>query len=116
MHNKHRRTYERENNQTGIPSWWREAGRSTGKRSEVSTGAHPGDAAGTPRVLNHGPEVHRDRIPRHFKPGFQRSSSRLCLELTQLAPSGAQPLATCSEQQAASVQASSAKRLEFLIY
>ena len=116
MHNKHRRTYEREVNQTGIPSWWREAGRGTGKRRQVSTGAHPGDAAGTPSLPHIGPEVHRDRIPRHSKPGFQRSSSRLCLELNMLAPPGAQPPATCSEQQAASVQASSAKRLEFLIY
>ena len=109
MHNKHRRTYEREVNQTGIPSWWREAGRGTGKRRQVSTGAHPGDAAGTPRVLNYGPEVHRDRISRHSKPGFQRSFSRLCLELNMLAPS--RGLASSIKQQATSskLQATSRK-------
>ena len=95
MHNKHRRTYEREVNQTGIPSWWREAGRGTGKCSEVSTGAHPGDAAGTPSFPDHGPEVHRDRISRHSKPGFQRSSSRLCLELD--------PTWTCSTRCGSSI-------------
>ena len=87
MYNKQRRTYEREEDQTRIPSWWRETGRSTCERREVSTGAHPGDAAGTPLVSDYGPEVHRDRIPRHSKSSRQRSSRRVCLELTQLAPS-----------------------------
>jgi hypothetical protein len=82
-----RRKYERQEDQTGIPSWWRETGGSTCERREVSTGAHPGDAAGTPLVSDYGPEVHRDRIPRHSKSSRQRSSRRVCLELTQLAPS-----------------------------
>ena len=86
MYNKQRRTYERKINQTGIPSWRREEGRSTGKRCEVSTGTHPGDAAGTPSFPNNGPEIHRDRIPRHSKSSRQWSFSRLCLELNQLAP------------------------------
>ena len=90
-----RRTYERKINQTGIPSWRREEGRSTGKRCEVSTGTHPGDATGTPSFPNHGPEVHRDRIPRHSKPGFQRSFSRLCLELD--------PIWTCSTRCGSSI-------------
>ena len=87
MHNKQRRTYERENNQTRIPSWWREAGRGTCERRQVSTGQNPGDAASSPRVPHIGPKVHRDRILRHSKSSQQRSSSRLCLELNQLAPS-----------------------------
>ena len=109
MHNKQRRTYERQEDQTGIPSWWREAGRSKSERCEVSTGAHPGDAAGTPSLPNHGPEIHRNRIPRHSKPGFQRSSSRLCLELNMLAPS--RGLASSIKPQAASskLQATSRK-------
>ena len=109
MYNKQRRTYERKINQTGIPSWRREKGRSTGKRRQVSTGAHPGDAAGTPSFPNHGPEIHRDRISRHSKPGFQRSFSRLCLELNMLAPS--RGLATSLSHQATSLklQASSLK-------
>ena len=82
-----RRKHERENNQTRIPSWWREAGRSTCERREVSTGPNPGDAASSPRVPHIGPEVHRNRIPRHLKPGNQRISSRVCLELNRLAPS-----------------------------
>ena len=82
-----RRKYERQEDQTGIPSWWRETGGSTGKRREVSTGVHPGDATGTPFVSDYGPEVHRDRIPRHSKSSRQRSSRRVCLELIQLAPS-----------------------------
>jgi hypothetical protein len=45
-----RRKYERQEDQTGLPSWWRETGGSTSERREVSTGAHPGDAAGTPLV------------------------------------------------------------------
>ena len=109
-----RRTYERKVNQTGIPSWRREEGRSTGKRRQVSTGAHPGDAAGTPSLPHHGPEVHRDRIPRHSKPGFERSSSRLCLELNMLAPSRGHasnhmlPVSS-SKPQATKIQASSDK-------
>ena len=95
MHNKHRRTYERQKDQTGIPSWWREAGRGTGKCSEVSTGTHPGDAAGTPRVLNYGPEVHRNRISGPSKSSQQRSSSRLCLELD--------PIWTCSTRCGSSI-------------
>jgi len=114
MYNKYRRTYERQKDQTGIPSWWREAGRGTGKRRQISTGAHPGDAAGTPSLPDHGPEVHRDRIPRHSKPGFQRSSSRLCLELNMLAPF--RGLATSLPHQASSCkrQASSYKLWNFL--
>ena len=102
-----RRKYERQEDQTGIPSWWRETGGSTCKRREVSTGANPGDAAGTPLVSDYGPEVHRDRIPRHSKSSRKRSSSRLCLELIQRAPSWGlasfpmQP-ASSSKQQAAS--------------
>ena len=118
MYNKHRRTYEREVNQTGIPSWRREEGRGKGKRRQVSTGAHPGDAAGTPSLPNHGPEIHRDRIPRHSKPGFQRSFSRLCLELTSWPLPGAMPPITCYQSQAASrklqrfkLQATSFKRV-----
>jgi hypothetical protein len=76
-----RRKHERQEDQTGIPSWWRETGGSTCERREVFTGAHPGDAAGTPFVSDYGPEVHRDRIPRHSKSSRQRSSSRVCLEL-----------------------------------
>jgi hypothetical protein len=82
-----RRKYERQENKIGVPSWWRETGRSTCERREVFTGAHPGNAAGTPFVSDYGPEVHRDRIPRHSKSSRQRSSRRVCLELTQLAPS-----------------------------
>ena len=82
-----RRKHERQEDQTGVPSWWRETGGSTCERREVSTGAHPGDAAGTPFVSDYGPEVHRDRIPRHSKSSRQRSSRRVCLELTQRAPS-----------------------------
>ena len=90
-----RRTYEREVNQTGIPSWWREAGRGTGKRRQVSTGTHPGDAAGTPSLPHIGPEVHRDRVSRHSKSSFQRSFSRLCLELD--------PIWTCSTRCGSSI-------------
>jgi len=109
MHNKHRRTYEREVNQTRIPSWWREAGRGTGKRRQVATGAHPGDAAGTPSLPHIGPEVHRYRISRHFKSSRQWSFSRLCLELNMLAPS--RGLATSLPHQATSFkpQAASVK-------
>ena len=95
-----RRKHERENNQTRIPSWWREAGRGKGKRRQVSTGAHPGDAAGTPSLPHIGPQIHRDRIPRHSKSSFERSSSRLCLELNMLAPS--RGLATSLPHQATS--------------
>jgi hypothetical protein len=95
-----RRTYERQKDQTGIPSWWREAGRGKGKRRQISTGTHPGDAAGTPSLPHIGPEVHRDRISRHSKSSFQRSFSRLCLELNMLAPS--RGLATSHLYQAAS--------------
>ena len=114
MHNKQRRTYERQEDQTRIPSWWREAGRGTCERREVSTGAHPGDAAGTPSLPHIGPEVHRDRISRHAKPGFQRSSSRLCLELNRLAPSRGHasnhmlPVSS-RKPQATKIQASSGK-------
>jgi hypothetical protein len=110
MYNKQRRKHERQKDQTGVPSWWRETGRSTCKRREVSTGAHPGDAAGTPLVSDYGPEVHRDRISRHSKSSRQRSSRRVCLELTQLAPSWG--LATSHPSQATSLkqQASSVKR------
>jgi hypothetical protein len=109
MYNKQRRKHERQEDQTGIPSWWRETGGSTCKRREVSTGAHPGDAAGTPLVSDHGPEVHRDRIPRHSKSSRQRSSRRVCLELTQRAPSWG--LATSHPSQATSLkqQATSVK-------
>jgi hypothetical protein len=109
MYNKQRRKHERQEDQTGVPSWWRETGGSTCKRREVSTGAHPGDAAGTPLVSNYGPEVHRDRIPRHSKSSRQRSSRRVCLELTQRAPSWG--LATSHPSQATSLkqQASSVK-------
>ena len=81
-----RRKHERENNQTRIPSWWREEGRGTGKCSEVSTGTYPGDAASSPRVSNHGSQVHRDRILRYLKPGYQRIFSRVCLELRPHGP------------------------------
>jgi hypothetical protein len=115
MYNKQRRIYEREVDQTRIPSWWRETGRGTCERCQISTGSHPGDAAGTSSLPNHGPKIHRDRISRHSKPGFQRSSSRLCLELNQLAPS--RGLATSIKPQAASnkPQASSSKRFEFFV-
>ena len=95
MYNKQRRTYEREVDQTRIPSWWREAGRSTCERRQVSTGPNPGDAASSPRVPNHGSLVHRDRIPRHLKPGNQRISSRVCLELD--------PTWTCSTRCGSSI-------------
>ena len=111
-----RRKHERENNQTRIPSWWREAGRGTCERRQVSTGPNPGDAASSPRVPNHGPEVHRNRIPRHSKQSFERSSSRLCLELNMLAPPGAQPPATCFKPQATSrkLQAPSALNFSYM--
>ena len=95
MYNKQRRTYERKVDQTRIPSWWREAGRSTCERRQVSTGPNPGDAASSPRVPNHGSLVHRDRIPRHLKPGNQRISSRVCLELD--------PTWTCSTRCGSSI-------------
>ena len=95
MHNKQRRTYEREVNQTRIPSWWREAGRGTCERRQVSTGPNPGDAASSPRVPHIGPEVHRDRIPGHSKSSFKRSSNRLCLELD--------PTWTCSTRCGSSI-------------
>jgi len=109
MYNKQRRKHDQRNNKTRIPSWWREAGRSTCKRSEVSTGPNPGDAAGTPRVSNHGPKVHRDRILRHPKSSRKRSSRRVCLELNMRAPS--RGLASSHKQQVASskLQATSRK-------
>jgi hypothetical protein len=102
MYNKQRRTYEREEDQTRIPSWWRETGRSTCERREVSTGAHPGDAAGTPLVSDYGPEVHRNRILGHSKSSRKRSSRRVCLELNMRAPS--RGLATSHPSQATSVK------------
>ena len=117
-----RRKYERQENKIGVPSWWRETGRSTCERREVSTGAHPGDAAGTPLVSDHGPEVHRNRISRHSKSSRQRSSRRVCLELTQRAPSwghatshpfqatSSKPQATSSETFRIWIQATSNKR------
>ena len=90
-----RRIYEREVDQTRIPSWWRETGRGTCERRQISTGSHPGDAASSPRVPNHGPQVHRDRIPGHSKSSQQRSSSRLCLELD--------PIWTCSTRCGSSI-------------
>ena len=81
-----RRKHERQEDQTGVPSWWRETGGSTDKRREVSTGAHPGDAAGTPFVSDYGPEVHRDRIPRYSKSSYQRNSRTHLELLIQLAP------------------------------
>ena len=95
MHNKQRRTYERQEDQTRIPSWWREAGRGTCERRQISTGSHPGNAASSPRVPNHGSQVHRDRIPGHSKSSQQRSSSRLCLELD--------PTWTCSTRCGSSI-------------
>ena len=117
-----RRKYERQENKIGVPSWWRETGRSTCERREVSTGAHPGDAAGTPLVSDHGPEVHRNRISRYSKSSRQRSSRRVCLELTQRAPSWGhatshpfqatsfKPQATSSETFRIWIQATSNKR------
>ena len=90
-----RRTYERKINQTRIPSWRSETGRSTCERRQVSTGAHPGDAAGTPSLPHHGPEVHRNGIPGHSKSSQQRSSSRLCLKLN--------PKWTCSTRCGSSI-------------
>ena len=104
-----RRKHERQEDQAGVPSWWRETGGSTCKRREVSTGAHPGDAAGTPLVSNYGPEVHRDRIPRHSKSSRQRSSRRVCLELTQLAPSWGHATSHPSQATSFKQQASSFK-------
>jgi hypothetical protein len=70
-----------EKDKSRLSSWGREARGSTGKRREVSTGTYPGDAAATPRVLDIGPEIHRDRISGSSKSSQQRSSSRVCLEL-----------------------------------
>ena len=109
-----RRKYERQENKIGVPSWWRETGRSTCERREVSTGAHPGDAAGTPLVSDHGPEVHRNRISRHSKSSRQRSSRRVCLELTQLAPSWG--LATSHPSQATSFKRQATSSETFCIW
>jgi len=103
-----RRKHEKENNQTRIPSWWRKTGRSTCERRQIPTGTHPGDAAGTPRVPNIGSKIHRDRISRHSKSSRKRSSSRLCLELNQLAPSWG--LATSHLLRAASSKRPSSKQ------
>ena len=81
MYNKQRRKNDQRNNKSGLPSWWREAGRGKENCHQISTGAHLGDAAGTPSLPNIGSQVHRDRIFRSFKSSFQRSSSRVCLEL-----------------------------------
>ena len=114
MYNKQRRKNDQRNNKSRLSSRWREAGRGKENCHQISTGPNPGDAAGTPSLPNHGPEVHRDRIPRHSKPGFQRSSSRLCLELNMLAPSRGHasnhmlPVSS-SKPQATKIQASSGK-------
>ena len=108
-----RRKHERQEDQTGIPSWWRETGGSTCERREVFTGAHPGNAAGTPFVSDYGPEVHRDRIPRHSKSSRQRSFRKVCLELTQLAPSWGHASRHMSPVSSFKLQASSYKLRNF---
>lgn len=117
MHNKQRRKNDQRNNKTRIPSWRREAGRGKENCHQISTGAHPGNAAGTPSLLNICSEVHRNRIPGPSKSSFKRSSSRLCLELNMLAPS--RGLATSLPHQATSYkpQAASVKlqALEFFV-
>ena len=125
MYNKQRRTYERQEDQTGVPFWRREAGRSKSQCSEISAGPNPGDSGRSPRVSDYGPEVHRDRIPRHSKSSRKRSSSRLCLELTQLAPSWGlasfpmQPVSSRKQQATSNLshkpQASSSKLQAFKI-
>jgi hypothetical protein len=86
--------YERQDSEIRIPSGRSEARRGQEECRQVLTGTDPGDAAGTPRVPNYGPKIHRDRISGNSKSSRQRSSSRLCLELTQRALSGATPLTT----------------------
>jgi hypothetical protein len=86
--------HERKNSKIRIPSGRSEARRGQEECRQVLTGTDPGDAAGTPRVPNYGPKIHRDRISGNSKSSRQRSSSRLCLELTQRALSGATPLTT----------------------
>jgi hypothetical protein len=86
--------YERQDSKIRIPSGRSEARRGQEECRQVLTGTDPGDAAGTPRVPNYGPKIHRDRISGNSKSSRQRSSSRLCLELTQRALSGATPLTT----------------------
>jgi hypothetical protein len=86
--------HERKNSKIRIPSGRSEARRGQEECRQVLTGTDPGNAAGTPRVPNYGPKIHRDRISGNSKSSRQRSSSRLCLELTQRALSGATPLTT----------------------
>jgi hypothetical protein len=86
--------HERQDSKIRIPSGRSEARRGQEECRQVLTGTDPGDAAGTPRVPNYGPKIHRDRISGNSKSSRQRSSSRLCLELTQRALSGATPLTT----------------------
>jgi hypothetical protein len=86
--------YERQDSEIRIPSGRSEARRGQEECRQILTGTDPGDAAGTPRVPNYGPKIHRDRISGNSKSSRQRSSSRLCLELTQRAISGATPLTT----------------------
>jgi hypothetical protein len=86
--------HERQDSEIRIPSGRSEARRGQEECRQVLTGTDPGDAAGTPRVPNYGPKIHRDRISGNSKSSRQRSSSRLCLELTQRALSGATPLTT----------------------
>jgi len=70
-----------EKDKSRLSSWRREARGSKENGNQISTGTHPGDAAATPRVLDLGPKIHRDRISRSSKSSQQRSSSRVCLEL-----------------------------------
>ena len=79
IHNKQRRKNEKDKSR--LSSWRREARGSKENGNQISTGTHPGDAAATPRVLDLGPKIHRDRISRSSKSSQQRSSSRVCLEL-----------------------------------
>jgi hypothetical protein len=81
MYNQQRRKNDQRNNKSRLSSRWREAGRGKENCHQISTGAHPGDAAGTPSLPHIGSQVHRDRIPGPSKSSQQRSSSRVCLEL-----------------------------------
>ena len=86
MYNKQRSKYDRQENKTRIPSWRREARRDPEEGNQIPTGPNPGDSGSSPRVYHPGPEVHGNRVSRHFKSGNQRFSSRR-LELTLRAPS-----------------------------
>lgn len=102
MYNKQRRKHDQRNNKSRIPSWWREERRGKENCHQIPASQNTGDAAGSPSLLDYGPEVHRDRILGHPKSSRKRSSRRVCLELIQLAPF--RGLATSHPSQATSVK------------